>query len=626
MSVEKKARFSVWYVLLGVWVVLLIQNLLVSALSVERIPYSQFLKILQEGKITEIAVSQNTIEGRIRGDGATPEKAFRTVRVDPDFSKELEKYGVTFKGEVENTFFRDLLSWILPVLMFVGIWYFMIRRIGGQQPGFMTLGKNKAKIYVEEDLDVRFSDVAGVEEAKEELGEIIEFLRYPQKYTALGGKMPKGVLLLGPPGSGKTLLAKAVAGESRVPFFNMSGSEFVEMFVGLGAARVRDLFTQAKSKAPCIIFIDELDALGKARGISGMGGHDEREQTLNQLLVEMDGFDPNVGVILMAATNRPEILDPALLRPGRFDRHVLVDRPDKKGREAILEVHMRNVTLGDDIDPEKIANMTPGLVGADLANLVNEAALLAVRHGKNQVEMAEFEEAVERIIAGLEKKSRVINKKERNIVAYHEVGHALVALSLPGTEPVQKISIIPRGIAALGYTLQVPTEDRFLMTKSELLNKIAVFLGGRAAETAVFGDVSTGAHNDLSKATDIARSMMKQYGMSRQLGQVYYDKERQGQFLDAGFYSAPKEYSEGTARMIDDEVREVIEEQFKKALDIVEKQRESLDKAAIVLLEKEVITGDQLKEIVMEFGHEPAQIPDVPSGETESRTEGRTDD
>ena len=621
MSVEKKARFSVWYVLLGVWVVLLIQNLLISAFSVERIPYSQFLKILQEGKIQEIAVSQNTIEGRIRGDGGTPEKAFRTVRVDPDFSKELEQYGVTFKGEVENTFFRDLLSWILPVLMFVGIWYFMIRRIGGQQPGFMTLGKNKAKIYVEEDLDVRFSDVAGVEEAKEELGEIIEFLRYPQKYTALGGKMPKGVLLLGPPGSGKTLLAKAVAGESHVPFFNMSGSEFVEMFVGLGAARVRDLFTQAKSKAPCIIFVDELDALGKARGISGMGGHDEREQTLNQLLVEMDGFDPNVGVILMAATNRPEILDPALLRPGRFDRHVLVDRPDKKGREAILKVHMRDVTLGDDIDPEKIANMTPGLVGADLANLVNEAALLAVRHGKNQVEMAEFEEAVERIIAGLEKKSRVINKKERNIVAHHEVGHALVALSLPGTEPVQKISIIPRGIAALGYTLQVPTEDRFLMTKSELQNKIAVLLGGRAAETVVFGDVSTGAHNDLSKATDIARSMMKQYGMSRQLGQVYYDKERQGQFLDAGFYSAPKEYSEGTARMIDDEVREVIEEQFKKALDIVDKQRDSLDKAATVLIEKEVITGDQLKEIVMEFGHEPARIPDAPNGETEGRTD-----
>jgi len=616
MSVEKKARFSIWYILFGVWVVLLIQNLLVSALSVERIPYSQFLKLLQEGRIKEIAVSQNTIEGTIRANGATHEKTFRTVRVDPELSKELEKYGVTFKGEIENTFFRDLLSWILPVLLFVGIWYFMIRRIGAQQPGFMTLGKNKAKIYVEEDLNVRFSDVAGVEEAKEELEEIIEFLRFPQKYTELGGKMPKGVLLVGPPGSGKTLLARAVAGESRVPFFSMSGSEFVEMFVGLGAARVRDLFTQAKSKAPCIIFVDELDALGKARGISGIGGHDEREQTLNQLLVEMDGFDPNVGVILMAATNRPEILDPALLRPGRFDRHVLVDRPDKKGREAILKVHMRNVKLGDDIDPEKIANMTPGLVGADLANLVNEAALLAVRHGKNQVEMAEFEEAVERIIAGLEKKSRVINKKERNIVAHHEVGHALVALSLPGTEPVQKISIIPRGIAALGYTLQVPTEDRFLMTRSELLNKIAVLLGGRAAETLVFGDVSTGAHNDLARATDIARSMMKQYGMSRQLGHVYYERERQGQFLDPGFYAAPKEYSEGTARMIDDEVREVIEEQFKIALDIIEKKRASLDKAADVLLEKEVITGDQLKNIVMEFGQEPAQIPDAPAGET----------
>ncbi|MBI4776429.1 MAG: ATP-dependent metallopeptidase FtsH/Yme1/Tma family protein [Deltaproteobacteria bacterium] len=621
MSVEKKARFSIWYVLLGVWVVLLIQNMLVSALSVERIPYSQFLKLLQEGKIKEIAVSQNTIEGRIQADGATPEKTFRTIRVDPELSKELEKYGVTFKGEVENTFFRDLLSWILPVLLFVGIWYFMIRRIGAQQPGFMTLGKNKAKIYVEEDLNVRFSDVAGVDEAKEELEEIIEFLRYPQKYTELGGKMPKGVLLVGPPGSGKTLLAQAVAGESHVPFFSMSGSEFVEMFVGLGAARVRDLFTQAKSKAPCIIFVDELDALGKARGISGIGGHDEREQTLNQLLVEMDGFDPTVGVILMAATNRPEILDPALLRPGRFDRHVLVDRPDKKGREAILKVHMRNVKLGEDIDPEKIANMTPGLVGADLANLVNEAALLAVRHGKNHVGMAEFEEAVERIIAGLEKKSRVINKKERNIVAHHEVGHALVALSLPGTEPVQKISIIPRGIAALGYTLQVPTEDRFLMTKSELLNKVAVLLGGRAAETVVFGDVSTGAHNDLAKATDIARSMMKQYGMSRQLGHVYYDKERHGQFLETGFFAAPNEYSEGTARMIDDEIREVIEEQFKKALDIVEKKRESLDKAAEVLLQKEVITGDQLKTIMVEFGQEPVQIPDVSTGETKGATD-----
>ncbi len=610
MSVEKKTKFSIWYVLIGIWVVLLVQNILVSALEVRRVPYSEFLSLLDQGKVKEIAISQNIIEGKIKENGRV--SVFRTIRVDPGFSKQLEKYNVTFKGELENTFFRDLASWLVPVFLFVGIWYFMIRRIGGQQGGFMTLGKSKAKIYMEEELDLRFTDVAGVDEAKEELSEIVEFLRKPDKYTSLGGKMPRGVLLVGPPGTGKTLLAKAVAGESHVPFFSMSGSEFVEMFVGLGAARVRDLFTQAKGKAPCIIFVDELDALGKARGFTGFGGHDEREQTLNQLLVEMDGFDPTVGVILMAATNRPEILDPALLRPGRFDRHVLVDRPDKEGRQAILKIHMRNVKTGSDVDTELLANMTPGLVGADLANLVNEAALLAVRRGKEFVGMSEFEEAVERIVAGLEKKSRVINVTERRIVAFHEVGHALVALSLPGTDPVQKISIIPRGIAALGYTLQVPTEDRFLMTRTELENKIAVLLGGRAAEALMLGDISTGAHNDLAKATDIARSMIKQYGMSSSLGHVYYDKERQGRFMESQLAPMPKEYSEDTARLIDDEVRNLIESRYQLAADIVKEKSAALEEAATVLLKKEVITGAELQEILKERG---LQLPETAKDE-----------
>jgi cell division protease FtsH len=467
----------------------------------------------------------------------------------------------------------------------------------GQQAGFMTLGKNKAKIYMQEDLNVTFDDAAGVDEAKQELVEVIEFLREPERFTALGGKMPRGVLLVGPPGTGKTLLAKAVAGESHVPFFSLSGSEFVEMFVGLGAARVRDLFVQAKQKAPCIIFIDELDALGKARGFGGIGGHDEREQTLNQLLVEMDGFDPQVGVILMAATNRPEILDPALLRPGRFDRHILVDRPDKSGRAEILKVHLKNVKVAEGLDVEKLAGMTPGMVGADLANLVNEAALLAVRKKREKVGMPEFEEAVERVVAGLEKKNRLINQEEKETVAYHEFGHAIVAFSLPGTDPVHKISIIPRGISALGYTLQVPTEDRFLMKKTELLNKIASLLGGRAAEEIVFGDVSTGAHNDLARATDIARSMVKEYGMSSKVGQVYFARDKRTRFIDAGIEGAV-EYSEAMAELIDNEVREIISEQYSKALEILRQKRDVLDRGALFLLDKEKIEGEELKAIL----------------------------
>lgn len=611
---EKQHKFSIWYVLLGIWVVLLIQNYLGSALAIKTIPYSQFLTLVKENRVAEVAISANQIQGKMRTDDKDPNKTdlFKTLRVDPEISTLLEQHNITFKGQVESTVLRDLFSWIFPIFLFVGVWYFFMKRMGGQQAGFMTLGKNKAKIYMENELNVTFNDVAGVDEAKQELVEVIDFLKEPTKFTELGGKMPKGILLVGPPGAGKTLLAKAVAGESHVPFFSMSGSEFVEMFVGLGAARVRDLFVQAKQKAPCIIFIDELDALGKARGFGNLGGHDEREQTLNQLLVEMDGFDSKVGVILMAATNRPEILDPALLRPGRFDRHILVDRPDKKGREEILMVHLKNVTIAKKLDVEKIAAMTPGMVGADLANLVNEAALLAVRRGKKEVTMSEFEEAVERVMAGLEKKNRLINPEERKIVAYHELGHALVALSLPGTDPVQKISIIPRGIAALGYTMQVPTEDRFLMKKTELLNKIATLLGGRAAEEIVFGDISTGAHNDLAKATDIARSMVKEYGMSATIGQVYFSREKRPLFLEIGMQGGG-EYSEATAEMIDKEIKDIISVQYKRAVDILQEKKDVMDKGAEVLLEKEKIDGEELKALV--------GLPTAPSPDKGEKTQ-----
>jgi cell division protease FtsH len=596
---EKQHKFSVWYVLVGVWVVLIAQSYISSMFAYQVVPYSQFLTLLKTGKISEVAVTANQIQGKMKVDGAAAgeTKAFRTIRVDPELSTLLDTYKVSFKGEIESTFLRDLFSWIFPIILFVGIWYFFMKRMGSQQAGFMTLGKNKAKIYVENELNVTFDDVAGVDEAKQELVEVIEFLKTPAKFTELGGKIPKGILLVGPPGTGKTMLAKAVAGESGVPFFSISGSEFVEMFVGMGAARVRDLFEQAKQKAPCIIFIDELDALGKARGFGSVGGHDEREQTLNQLLVEMDGFDTRVGVILMAATNRPEILDPALLRPGRFDRHILVDRPDKVGRKEILQVHMKKIKTGPDVDLEILANMTPGMVGADLANLVNEAALLAVRRNKKEVSMSEFSEAVERIVAGLEKKNRLINPMERKTVAYHEMGHALVALSLPGTDPVHKISIIPRGISALGYTMQVPTEDRFLMRKTELLNKIASLLGGRAAEDIVFGDISTGAHSDLSRATDIAKSMIREYGMSAKLGQVYLSPEKRPQFMDLGMREGG-DYSEATAEMIDQEIREIISSEYTRALDILKSKQDILEKGAQLLLEKEKIDGEEIRALM----------------------------
>jgi cell division protease FtsH len=524
-----------------------------------------------------------------------------TTLVDPRLADELLGKGAEVTGVVESTFLRDLLSWVVPMLVFFGIWVFFIRRFAEKQGfgGLMPIGKSKAKIYVDTDVKVTFADVAGVDEAEAELVEIVEFLKNPQEYGRLGARIPKGVLLVGPPGTGKTLLAKAVAGEAGVPFFSISGSEFVEMFVGVGAARVRDLFEQARKAAPCIIFIDELDALGRARAAGPLlGGHDEKEQTLNQLLVEMDGFDSSIGVVLLAATNRPEILDPALLRAGRFDRQVLVDRPDKKGRIEILKVHIRKVKLAPDISLEEIAALTPGFTGADLANLINEAALLATRRKADSVGRDDFTHAVERIVAGLEKRNRLLNEKERTTVAYHEMGHALVALSLPGSDPIQKVSIIPRGIGALGYTLQRPTEDRFLMTRQELMDKMTVLLGGRAAEMLVFGEVSTGAADDLQRVSDIARSMVMRFGMTDRLGRVAYDKGP-SPFLQGAQPMLPqgREYSEETAREIDVAVRDLVEEALERALAILRARRDVLERTARLLLEKETLKGEDLPKL-----------------------------
>jgi cell division protease FtsH len=597
--VNRKIVFSIWYVILAFWAIVLAHDFIQTLSKVEELPYSQFKALVSAGKVQEVSVSGQTLTGTLKPSGDSKEPArFMTVRVeDPDLVRDLMQHGVTFTGVIETTFWRDVLSWLLPTVVFIALWFFIFRRLGQAQSGFMRVGQSKAKIYMEKDVKVTFADVAGVDEAKEELREVIEFLKTPEKFTKLGGKIPKGILLVGPPGTGKTLLARAVAGEAGVPFFSISGSEFVELFVGVGAARVRDLFEQAKGRAPCIIFIDELDALGKARGVGPLA-HEEREQTLNQLLVEMDGFDPRIGVILMAATNRPEILDPALLRAGRFDRHVLVDRPDKNGRLAILRVHARSVPLANEGDLETVAAMTPGFTGADLANVINEAALLAVRRGKDRVGLAELEEAVERVIAGLEKKNRVLNKMEKERVAYHETGHALVGLLLPGAEQVQKISIIPRGVSALGYTLQLPTEDRFLMTKSELENKIAVLLGGRIAEELVFGECSTGAQNDLVKATDIAKSMVKAYGMSERLGTIALERERQLQFLQLQVPQEKGDYSEETAREIDCEVRRIIEEQYERVKRLLGSRKAALEAGARLLLEREVITGTELQALL----------------------------
>ncbi|MGN6733837.1 MAG: ATP-dependent zinc metalloprotease FtsH [Candidatus Binatia bacterium] len=608
-------KLSIGYFFIALVLLFLLQTYLASP-QVETISYSQFKTLVKSALLANLSIGEKAIHGEIKPEGVkqalSPERLkawegklkdskqgvpFVTVRVeDPELVTDLERAGINFKGEVINDWLPTVLSWVVPVVLFVLLWNFLFKRMG-PSGGMMQIGKSKAKVYIEKKTGVSFNDVAGIDEAEEELIEVVEFLKNPQKYQRLGGHIPKGVLLVGPPGTGKTLLARAVAGEAGVPFFSISGSDFVEMFVGVGAARVRDLFSQAAQHAPSIVFIDELDALGKARGMNVLSSHDEREQTLNQLLAEMDGFDPNQNVIIMAATNRPEILDAALLRPGRFDRQVLVDRPDVKGREKILQLHAKKVKLSPTVDLGVIAAKTPGFVGADLANIVNEAALLAARQGKDAVESGDFDEAIERVIAGLQKKSRVMNPREKKTVAYHEAGHALVAELMPGADPVSKISIIPRGVAALGYTQQLPTEDRYLMTRSELLARIHVLLGGRVAEEMIFGDVSTGAQNALQKATEIARTMITQFGMSERLGLVALEGSRTPMFLPVPT-QAPRDYSEETARIVDEEIKKLLVECHNKVRDTLMSQRQALEELAKLLLSKEVVERPELLAIL----------------------------
>jgi cell division protease FtsH len=548
--------------------------------------------------VQEVTLSEDRVRGLLKPTDGAKSKPFSAVRVeDAKLPEDLEAKGVKYTGEVANRWVTEVLGWVIPLLFIVGLWTFFLRRMGGAEGGVMSFARSKAKIYADDDVKVSFGDVAGVDEAEEELKEIVEFLKTPRKYTSIGGKIPKGVLLVGPPGTGKTLLARAVAGEAKVPFFSLSGSEFVEMFVGVGAARVRDLFAQAEAKAPCIVFIDELDALGKVRIQTPMGSHEEREQTLNQLLAEMDGFDGRKGIIIMGATNRPEVLDPALLRPGRFDRQVLVDKPDVRGREDILRIHVKTVKIAEGVDIRLIAQRTAGFAGADLANLVNEAALLAARKDKTAVEMKDFDDAIDRIIAGLEKK-RVMSDKERRIVAYHESGHAIVASILPGLDPVHKISIVARGFGALGYTMQLPLEDRYLMTRQDLLGQLAVLLGGRSAEEIAFGEVSTGAQNDLQRATDIARSMVTEFGMSEALGAVNYDGHRGNKFLDTPFMNERGNHSEDTAQKIDAEVKRILTAAHDDARRVLRERRDILDQLSERLLDKEVIEGDELRALL----------------------------
>jgi len=605
--------------LLILFTVLLLLNFIVPSFGSRspQVPYSDFINQVESGKVTKAIVGSEQIEYAVKpdatGDQPAPDRVFvtRPVALDLDLPKILREHNVEFAAPApdNNGWIGTLLSWVVPPLIFFGIWGWLMNRGGGAGGAALTVGKSKARIYSEGTTGVKFSDVAGVDEGKQELLEIVDFLKNASKYTRLGAKIPKGVLLIGPPGTGKTLLAKAIAGEAGVPFFSISGSEFIELFVGVGAARVRDLFEQAKKQAPCIVFIDELDALGKSRGGANgfVGGNDEREQTLNQLLTEMDGFDGNTGVIIVAATNRPEVLDPALRRPGRFDRQVLIDRPDKSGREAILNVHARNVKLGNDVDLTVIAGRTPGFAGADLANLVNEAALLAARQNRDSVLMADFNEAIERLIAGLEKRSRVLNEVEKKTVAYHEVGHALIGALMPGAGKVQKISIVPRGVGALGYTIQMPEEDRFLMVEDEIRGRIATLLGGRSAEEIIFGKVSTGASDDIQKATDLAERAVTLYGMSDTLGPVAFEKSQQ-QFLD-GYSNPRRPISPKVAEEIDEQVKETIDRAHHMALTILEKNRDLLEETAQTLLQQEILEGSQLHEQLNKV-NVPAELDD----------------
>ncbi|HJR04943.1 MAG TPA: ATP-dependent zinc metalloprotease FtsH [Methylomirabilota bacterium] len=626
---RQKTQFSLIYLFIALMVVLSVQSWLRAPQTVD-IPMSQFLALVREGKVLKVTLGEREIQGIARP-GSLPmpppgpgdrlrallgpqegPTAFTTARIpateDYQVVRELETAKVEFSGRIESTFWRDLFSWVVPLIIMAALWLFLMRRMGGGPTQALSFGRSKAKIYDRKELKTTFADVAGVEEAKAELIEVVDFLKNPRKYQRLGGRIPKGVLLVGPPGTGKTLLARAVAGEADVPFFFLSGSEFVEMFVGVGASRVRDLFEQAKEKAPCIVFIDELDAIGKTRaGNTGfLSGHDEREQTLNQLLAEMDGFDSSKGVIIMAATNRPEVLDAALLRAGRFDRQVVVDKPDVKGREAILLVHARNVKLAPSVDLHVLAARTPGMAGADLANLINEAALLAARKGKEAVDMADLEEAVDRVVGGLERKSRVLSDKERDIVAHHEIGHALIASSLPQADPVHKVTIIPRGVAALGATYQLPLEDRYLLTRSELEDRIAVLLGGRVAEEVIYGEVSTGAHNDLERATELARLMVMQYGMSEQLGPMTFGGGQQAMFLRGSGLPQEREYSEESARRIDGETRAIIDRIYDRVRALLTTRKRVLVEAATELKQKETLEGDRLRELL---AGEPAGVP-----------------
>lgn len=609
---DRRLNFTLWYFLIGFGLVLILQNVF-DRRHVETISYGAFKQALAAGEINNLAIDQEAIRGTIRsrfllkkGEGETTSRIsaseewhdFVTVRVaDPELSVRLDAAKVDYRGVVESTTFSRLLSWLLPIVVMVAIWQFMLGRMGHGGHGMMNIGKSKARVYVDKDILVSFKDVAGVDEAVEELREVVTFLKSPERYTRLGGRLPKGVLLVGPPGTGKTLLARAVAGEAKVPFFCLSGSEFVEMFVGVGAARVRDLFEQAQKQAPCIIFIDELDALGRARGLAQIGGNEEREQTLNQLLTEMDGFDSSKGVVLMAATNRPEILDPALLRAGRFDRHVVVDRPDVTGREAILRLHLDKIRAAEDLDAHLIAVRTPGFVGADLANIVNEAALLAARANKDLVSKADFEEAIDRLMGGLQKKSSLMTPNEKARVAHHEAGHALVAMLVEHADPVHKISIIPRGIAALGYTVQLPAEDRHLYRQVELMDRLAVLLGGRVAEEVCFGDLSTGAADDLQKATQLARRLILEFGMSAELGPVAFANPS-SPFLANPFENPRGEYSEAVARQIDTEVIALIRATHQRVMQLLHTNEALLRSLAGTLIEEESMDGERLRTLI----------------------------
>jgi cell division protease FtsH len=624
LRARQQARFSALYIAVAIVVLIFLQSWLLTP-QAQEIPMSRLVEWVRQERVARVSFGEREIRGVLkeppadapvpspqwltRLTGWTPGVLFVVVRIpgadDAPLLRELEAHKVEFSGRIESTLVRDLVfGWLLPIGVMAGIWIVLMRRMGGGPTQALTFGRSKVKIYDRKELKTTFADVAGVDEARTELMEVVDFLRNPQKYQRLGGRIPKGVLIVGPPGSGKTLLARAVAGEADVPFFFLSGSEFVEMFVGVGAARVRDLFEQAKEKAPCIVFIDELDAIGKSRaGATGfVGGHDEREQTLNQLLVEMDGFDSSKGVIIMAATNRPEVLDAALLRAGRFDRQVVVDRPDVRGREAILRVHARHVRLGPEVKLQLIAARTPGFAGADLANIVNEAALLAARKGKDAVEQSDLEEAIDRVIAGMERRSRVLSETERDIVAHHEMGHALVAFSVPHADPVHKVTIIPRGVAALGMTYQLPTEDRYLLRRSELEDRIAVLLGGHVAEELVYGELSTGAHNDLERATALARAMVMRYGMSERLGPLTFGGDGGGPgFLrrnGAGWEGGEREYSEETARAIDEEVRRIVEETYDRVRGLLGAKKAILLRAAEVLKRRETLEGDELRRLL----------------------------